>query len=260
MSAAGFDQNVTCYSADGRLFQIEYSEKAMENGDTIVGVKCSDGIILGVEKYMHSVLQVPDTNPATYTIDTHIGAIISGKIPDGRNVIQRAIGEAEGYRNNYGVPIPTHILAQRISSYYQVHTCYHGARPLGCAIILAGHDGAKDALNQNNGKDSLYMIEPSGKVYGYKACTSGKNRQITRPELEKGDFASKTCREALPLVSKMLSMGNKDAREKRFEFEASWICSETNRVHKSIDKLLRNDAKQWAEEEIEKEAYGDEED
>jgi len=251
MSAAGFDQNVTTYSADGRLFQIEYAEKALENSDTIVGVKCSDGMILAVEKYMHSILMVQDTNPNIYTIDKHIGAVISGKIPDGRNVVQRAILEAEGYRGNYGVPIDTAILAQRVSGYMHAHTMQPGYRPLGCTIILAGHD---------NGKDNLYMVEPSGKVYGYKACTTGKNRGITRTELEKGGFEDKTCREALPLVSKMLSMGNKDAREKRFELEASWVCTESGKLHKHIDQLLRKEAKEWGEEEIEKEAYGDEDD
>jgi len=251
MSASGFDQNVTTYSADGRLFQVEYAEKALDNADTIVGIKCSDGVILGVEKYMHSMLLVPGSNPVIYTIDKHIGAIVTGKIPDARNVVQRARLEAEGFRNNYGTPITGQVLANRIASYMHVHTCHPGYRPLGCNVIFASHD---------NGKDNLYMTEPSGKVYGYKACTAGKNKQITRTELEKGDFSNKTCREALPLVSKMLAMGNKDAREKRFEFEASWLCNETGRVHKLVDRLLRDDAKVWAEEEIEKEAYGEDED
>jgi len=125
----------------------------------------------------------------------------------------------------------------------------HGVyRPFGCSIILAVHDC---------GKDDLYMIEPSGKCYGYRGCTAGKNKQITKNELEKGDFINKTCKEALPLISKMCAMGNKDAREKRFEFEASWITADTNRVHQFVAKNLRVEAKTWADEEIEKEAYGE---
>ena len=62
---------------------------------------------------------------------------------------------------------------------------------------------------------------------------------ITRTELEKGDFINKTCKEALPLVAKMICMSHKENREKRFEFEASWMTEETGRLHKIIAKDLR---------------------
>lgn len=133
--------------------------------------------------------------------------------------------------------------------YVHAHTLYMSYRPLGIAVIICARD---------NGKDSLYMIEPSGKCYGYKACTAGKGKQVTRNELEKGDFSDKTCREALPYVAKMIWMSHKENREKRFEFEASWICDETNGKHQIIPKELRNSAETWAEEEIERENFGEE--
>lgn len=90
MSGSGFDLNTATFSQDGRIFQIEYAEKVLENSDTIVGLRCKDGIILASEKLQHSRLLVQDANRVIYNVDTHIGMLICGRLPDGRNVLQRA--------------------------------------------------------------------------------------------------------------------------------------------------------------------------
>jgi len=76
MSGTGHDLSAGTFNQDGRIFQIEYAEKCLESKDTIVGVKCSDGIILGVVKYLESLLLVPDANNVIHTVDTHLGAVI----------------------------------------------------------------------------------------------------------------------------------------------------------------------------------------
>ena len=53
-SGAGYDQSVFTYSPEGRIFQVEYAQKAVEAGGTAVGVRCRDGVILGVEKLVAS--------------------------------------------------------------------------------------------------------------------------------------------------------------------------------------------------------------
>lgn len=54
---------------------------------TIVGIKCKNGILLGADKLMFSKLMVPGTNRRIYNLDYGIGAVIAGKIPDGRAMI-----------------------------------------------------------------------------------------------------------------------------------------------------------------------------
>merc|ERR1719188_2143578 len=124
MSGSGFDLSTSTFSQDGRIFQIEYAEKALENSDTIVGVKCKDGIILASEKLQHSKLLVQDANRVIFNIDTNIGMLICGRLPDGRNVVTRARKECEGYRDNYGVPMTGQVLAERIGGYVHAHTLY----------------------------------------------------------------------------------------------------------------------------------------
>ena len=81
----------------------------------------------------------------------------------------------------------------------------------------------------------------------------GKGRQITKAELEKNKFIELTVEQALPLVAKMIVLSHKENREKRYEFEASWICNNTKDIHKIIDFDTRKNIEKAAEELVEKE-------
>lgn len=57
------------------LSQIEYANKAVENAGTVIGLKCKDGIVLGVEKLVASKLLVPGSNRRIFNVDHHIGLV-----------------------------------------------------------------------------------------------------------------------------------------------------------------------------------------
>ncbi len=97
-----------------------------------------------------------DSNRVIFHIDTHIGVVCTGHIPDCKNVIHRAKKEAEGYRDNYGIPITVRLLAERMSLYIHAHTLYSYYRPLGVGIIIAAVD---------DGDFQLYMVDASGSFY-----------------------------------------------------------------------------------------------
>ena len=43
-----------------------------------MGVRCKDGVILGVEKLVASKMLIPGTGKRIHTVDEHIGAVSSG--------------------------------------------------------------------------------------------------------------------------------------------------------------------------------------
>ena len=45
-SGSGYDLSASTFSPDGRIFQIEYANKAVEGAGTVLGIKCSDGVVL----------------------------------------------------------------------------------------------------------------------------------------------------------------------------------------------------------------------
>ena len=134
---------------------MEYSYKAIESAGTALGVKCSDGVILGVEKLVLSKMLVEGSGRRVHAVDEHVGAATAGLNPDGRMLVERARDEARGYRQNYGEPIPPNILSDRMGSFMHLFTLYGSYRPVGSSILLAGY-------SPETKECELYMSEPTG--------------------------------------------------------------------------------------------------
>ena len=142
------------YSPDGKLFQVDYAYKAIENSgyvrrrcfskeficpfkpllrcSTAVGVRCRDGVILGVEKLIASKLLTPGSGRRLHTVDDHIGVVstvrnlasvlsvdttcacvvqaVAGLMPDARQLVSRARDESSAYRRTYGEAITPQLL------------------------------------------------------------------------------------------------------------------------------------------------------
>jgi 20S proteasome subunit alpha 7 len=62
-------------TTDGRIFQVEYAVKAVENGGTAIGIKFQDGVVLAIEKIITSKLLKPGANKRIQTIDRHVGVV-----------------------------------------------------------------------------------------------------------------------------------------------------------------------------------------
>merc|ERR1719469_1130234 len=106
-SGSGYDLSSSTFSPDGRIFQVEYASKAVENAGTLLGMKCTDGIVLAVEKPLPQRMLLPSSSRRIHTIDTHSGIAITGFVSDGRQVVSRAWDECPPrlirHRNKGGV-------------------------------------------------------------------------------------------------------------------------------------------------------------
>ncbi|WVW81469.1 hypothetical protein I302_103463 [Kwoniella bestiolae CBS 10118] len=239
----GYDLSVSTYSPDGRLFQVEYAGKAVEAAGVAIGLRCSDGIVLGVERLLHSKLLVKGANRRIASLDEHIGIASAGLLADGKHLARRGREEASSFRENYNSPVSVQILSDRISAYLQAYTCYGSVRPFGLSSIIGGVDktGPK-----------LFCIEPSGVYYGYRAVASGKGKALAKTELEKivnkyldaeqsGQGAGLTCREAVDEVARIIYLVHDDNKDKDFELEMTWICQESGNKHRPVpDDLLKS--------------------
>ncbi|XVF04943.1 hypothetical protein REPUB_Repub05bG0127900 [Reevesia pubescens] len=202
----GYDLSVTTFSPDGRVFQIEYAAKAVDNSGTVIGIKCKDGIVMAV----------------------------AGLAADGRQIVARAKSEATNYQSVYGEPIPVKELADRVASYVHLCTLYWWLRPFGCGIILGGYD--RDG-------PQLYMVEPSGISYKYFGAAIGKGKQAAKTEIEKLKLSEMTCREGVIEVAKIIYKVHDEAKDKAFELEMSWVCDESKQQHQKVPDDLLEEAK-----------------
>ena len=171
----GYDRAITIFSPDGRLFQVEYAIEAVRRGTTAIGVSCNEGVVLAVEKRVLN-LQDPNSVEKIFMIDQHVGAAIAGLTADARILINQARIEAQVNRLTYDEVISIETLTKKVCDMKQLYTQHAGVRPFGVSLLIAGSDdsGAK-----------LFMTDPSGAYWGYKAQAIGSGAQTVKELLEK---------------------------------------------------------------------------
>ena len=151
----GYDLSASQFSPDGRVFQIEYAGKAVENSGTAVAIRGKDGVVFAVEKIVTSKLYEKGANRRIFNIDTHIGMASAGLVTDARQLASIARDEvrnvvnsiwatfvsydylqASSYRQDYGSSVPLPQLIQRVSSYMHAYTLYSSVRPFGVTAMI----------------------------------------------------------------------------------------------------------------------------
>jgi 20S proteasome subunit alpha 7 len=254
-SGSGYDLSSSTFSPDGRIFQIEYASKAVESAGTALGVRCSDGIVMAVEKPLPSKMMLSSSSRRIHTVDAHSGVAFTGFVSDARQIMNRAREEAGNYNASYGTKIPPALLAQRIASYVHYFTLHGSLRPFGATIILASYDPSTK-------QHELHMIEPSGVSYEFFGCAAGKGRQSAKTEMEKlslGNVSGSTgevitAKEAVKQLARIICMLHDDEKEssasKPFELEMSWVCEESKWEHVGVPRPVIAEAIAWAKESI----------
>lgn len=227
-TGAGYDLSSTTYSPDGRVFQVEYAGKAVENSGTSVAIACKDGVIFAVEKFLLSKMLVPGTNKRIFPVHRRAGVSIAGFVADARQIVNRARSEATQYHSAYNEEVPPEILAERLGLFMHAYTLYWSVRPFGCSVLLG-------CVDKDTKKPSLFCIDPAGLCYKYTGTAVGKGKQAAKTEIEKLLAGSPdiTCEEALVHVAKILHKVH-DEKDKDFELEASWICPQSNYEHAAV--------------------------
>ena len=176
--SAGFDRNISVFSPDGRLYQVEYAFKAITNStNTCLGINSDNNCVLITQKKVPSKLMDPATVTSMYKLDAHIGCCISGLIPDGRLMVARAREEASSFSYEFGYPIPVELLVKKIAYMNQMGTQYAGMRLPGAALLVIGYDG--------DGNQELFKVDPAGHYAKFKAVSSGNKQHEALNNLEK---------------------------------------------------------------------------
>jgi 20S proteasome subunit alpha 7 len=234
---SGYDLDVESFSPDGRLFQVEYATKAVDNSGTAIAVCCKDGVVIGIEKIVVSRMLVPRTSRRTFAVDESIGLGMAGLAADSRQIVTRARAECQEYKHTFGIPIEGRVLADRIALFMHVYTLYWSLRPFGCSVLLASFtdDGPQ-----------LYTIDSSGASWGYHGCAIGKGKRLATTELEKLQFSTLTCREAVTAIAKIIHKVHDDSKDKLWELEMSWVCNESGRKFQLVPANLVEEAESLA--------------
>jgi proteasome alpha subunit len=191
----GYDRAITVFSPDGRLYQVEYAREAVKRGTTAVGIKCSDGVVLIVDKRVSSRLLEPSSIEKIFKIDDHMGVASSGLVGDARSLVDRARVESQINRVTYDELIDVETLSKKLCDHMQTYTQFGGARPYGTALLIAGI---------SDGTARLFETDPSGTLLEYKATGIGTGRPAVMKVFEEDYDPDMTSKEGIMMGLKAL--------------------------------------------------------
>jgi len=223
-----YDRAITVFSPDGRLFQVEYALETVNRGYTILGISCSEGIVLGAEEKVETKLQDPEFTLKLYEIDDHLAAAIVGLSSDARVLIDQARVYAQSNRLMYDEPIDVEIITKRIGDVKQLYTQHAGVRPFGVSIIFGGVD------KRGN---KLFVTHPSGSYGSYKAVAVGIGRETVENILKKDYRENMSLDETIKLAVKCLTR-SLEARGETPRVKIAVVPSTTKEFRVVTDKEL----------------------
>jgi len=185
-----YDEAITIFSPEGRIYQVEYALELVKRGAPVAGVSTKEGVVLAAVEVLRSSLEDPRFSKKIYELDDHVAAAISGNSPDARVLVREARLVCQGHRLTYDEPIGIESLTSSLGDLLQQYTQNAGVRPFGVSMIVGGVDvtGCR-----------MLSIDPSGSYRGYKATALGMNNEKARELLEKKYRQDMTLDEAIRL-------------------------------------------------------------
>lgn len=169
-----YDTDVTVWSPQGRLHQVEYAMEAVNQGTACLGLRSSTHVVLAGLK--RSPNELADYQKKLQKIDTHMGVGMSGLAADGRSLVKYMRTEALNHKYVYGTQIQGGRLVQDLADMHQKSTQTYVRRPYGVGLLVATYDQTGP---------HLYSTEPSGDYYEYIAMAIGSRSQTSRTYLER---------------------------------------------------------------------------
>uniref|UniRef100_A0A1I8A4W4 Proteasome subunit alpha type n=1 Tax=Steinernema glaseri TaxID=37863 RepID=A0A1I8A4W4_9BILA len=178
-----YDSDVTVWSPQGRLHQVDYAVEAMKQGSATVGVKSKTHAVLVALK--RAANELCSHQKKIYELDCHTGVSIAGLLSDGRILARFLQTECSSWRWDYKEPVPLQVLSNRLQLKLQANTQFYGRRPFGVGLVIAGYD--------HNGTH-IIKTDPSAEVVETYASSIGARSQSARTYLERHltDFENAT--------------------------------------------------------------------
>ena len=224
-----YDRVITVFSPDGRLFQVEYAMELVNRGATILGIKCSEGVVLGAEETVETSLEDSEGSWKIFKIDDHVAAGIVGLSSDARLLIDQARVYAQSNKLTYDEPIDVEVITKRICDIKQLYTQHAGVRPFGVSLIFGGLDKTGNRL---------FGTHASGAYRGYKATAMGAGRETVLNILKEEYSEDMSLEDAIRLAAKCLTKAL-EARELTPRIKIAVIPSATKKFEMLSDEKTR---------------------
>lgn len=175
MSKNLYDSDVTTWSSNGKLYQVEYAGNAVLQGSATAGV-CSNTHAVVVALKRSQAATLSSFQEKVFALDKHLGMSVSGLVADARYLARFIRTECMNWRYMYDEVEPLSRVQDSLAHKFHSHTQTGGKRPFGVGLLLVGADDKGPHLLQTH---------PSGEIWSFRATAIGSRSQSARTYLEK---------------------------------------------------------------------------
>jgi len=176
--SAGYDRQITVFSPEGKLHQVQYAFKAVKTANTTsVALRGDDSCVVVTQKKVPDKLMDKSYTTHLYNITPYIGCVMTGMSGDARALVYRAREIAAKFKDANGYEIPVQFLSMKCANIGQVYTQHAYMRPYGVIAMFVSIDEEKGP--------QLFQVDPAGVFLGYKGCAAGAKDQEATNALEK---------------------------------------------------------------------------
>jgi len=169
-----YDSDVTVWSPQGRIHQIEYAMEAVKQGSATVAIKSNTYVVMVALK--RAANELSSHQKKILPIHDNIGVSVAGLLSDARLLARFMQSECLRYKWVHQEPIPVSILMDTLGNKLQINTQRYGRRPFGVGLLVAGYDEKGTHIHQSC---------PSANIYDCRAMAIGARSQSARTYLEK---------------------------------------------------------------------------
>lgn len=227
----GYDRSVGMFSPDGLLLQVEYAEKAVKLGSSILAITTKEGLVVIGDRKIKSKLLVKDSFKKVFYADKHILVAGAGVMSDGRRLVEQAQVTCQEHKVKYQNQIDILALVKEISNIQQYYSQTGGLRPFGVSLLIGGIE---------NKEVKLYRTMASGIYMRFLAHCVGNLGDKINEKLEEEYKENMSNKEALKLGMKLFKFGLEEEFDvERFDVGVIDLDENFKRVDSSeLKKLL----------------------
>ncbi|NXW30261.1 PSA6 protein, partial [Phaetusa simplex] len=165
-SSAGFDRHITIFSPEGRLYQVEYAFKAINQGGlTSVAVRGKDSAVIVTQKKVPDKLLDSNTVTHLFKITENIGCVMTGMTVKWSSKTQ------------FYVLMFPHLISDIFFSFKEKRKRNVMQFFQDYSMILIG-------IDEEHGPQ-VYKCDPAGYYCGFKATAAGVKQTESTSFLEK---------------------------------------------------------------------------
>ena len=95
------DYSLTTFGASGELTQVRYALTAVGNGDTCLGIRAKNGVVIACEKKLSSPLVDETSIHKVEALSDYMGTTYAGIGPDFQAVLLKARKDVQVYHSRF---------------------------------------------------------------------------------------------------------------------------------------------------------------